>query len=61
MQSELIAWKLIHIAGRRDRLKYLIQQYQVADKAKDAAYTYLGGGFKHVLFSPPFGEMIQFE
>ena len=21
----------------------------------------LDGGFKHVLFSPPFGEMIQFD
>ncbi len=26
-----------------------------------AAKSYLGGGFKHVLFSPLPGEMIQFD
>ena len=46
------------ISSNISELFFVVKQYESTSLKR---YTELGGGFKHFLFSPLLGEMIQFD
>ena len=46
---------------KKDEAKTTCASYKHPKKAPMKSHGFLGGGFKYFLFSPLFGEMIQFD